>query len=75
MTYSRQGVKKKGVHANHHTIIYTEKPVLSRGERDKGLTKKPIKVIPSSPRHKLDNFSRLNYAKTYIVEYNVKVCK
>ena len=75
MTYSGQGVKKKGVHADHHTIIYTEKAIVARGEKDKGLTKKPIKVIPSSPRHKLDNFSRLNYAKTYTVEYNVKVCK
>jgi hypothetical protein len=75
MTYSGQGVKKEGVHADHHAIIYTEKPVASRGEKDKGLTKKPIKVITSSPRHKLDNFSRLNYAKTYTVEYNVKVCK
>ena len=75
MTYSGQGVKKKGVHARHHTVIYTEKPVFAKGEKEKGLKKKPIKVIPSSPRHRLDNFSRLNYAKTYTVEYNVKVCK
>ena len=68
-------MKKKSVNADHHTIIYTEKPVAARGEKDRGLTKKPIRVVPSSPRHKLDNFSRLNYAKTYMVEYNVKVCK
>jgi hypothetical protein len=73
MTYGGQGVKKRGVHAEHHAIIYTEKAVAARGEKDRGLMKKPIKVIPSSPRHKLDNFSRLNYAKTYTVEYNVKV--
>jgi hypothetical protein len=75
MTYTGQGVRKKGVHAQHHAIIYTDKPVISRGEKEKGLTKKPIKVVPSSPRHNLDKFSRLNYAKTYTVEYNVKVCK
>ena len=75
MTYSGQGVKKRGVHASHHTIIYTDKPIISKGEKEKGLTKKPIKIIPSSPRHKLDRYSRLNYAKTYTVEYNVKVCK
>ena len=68
-------MKKKGVKADHHTIIYTEKAIAARGEKERGLTKKPIKVIPSSPRHKLDSFSRLNYAKTYTVEYNVKVCK
>lgn len=32
-----------------------------------------IKVSPDNPRHKLDDASRLNYAKTYTVEYNVKV--
>ncbi|KAL2064644.1 hypothetical protein VTL71DRAFT_3782 [Oculimacula yallundae] len=74
-TYSRQGVTKRGVHAEHHTIVYTEKkPVYFPGEKEKGLTKKPIKIICSSPRHKLDEHSRLNYHKTYTVEYNVKVC-
>ena len=43
-----------------------------KGEWEKGLTKKPIRI--SCPaRHKLDELSRLNYAKTYTVEYNVKV--
>jgi hypothetical protein len=32
-----------------------------------------IKVTPDNSRHKLDDASRLNYAKTYTVEYNVKV--
>ncbi|KAH7416798.1 hypothetical protein BKA64DRAFT_636196 [Cadophora sp. MPI-SDFR-AT-0126] len=72
-TYTRQGVTKKGVHAKHHTIAYSDKkPVYIRGEREKGLTKTPIRI--SCPtRHKLDERSRLNYAKTYTVEYNVKV--
>jgi hypothetical protein len=37
------------------------------------MTKTPIKVVPSDGRHKLDHASRLNYAKVYTVEYNVKV--
>ncbi|KAK0118622.1 hypothetical protein ONS96_011712 [Cadophora gregata f. sp. sojae] len=73
-TYSKQGVTKHGVHAEDHTIAYSEKkPVYFHGERDKGLTKTPIKIVCSA-RHKLDERSRLNYAKTYTVEYNVKVC-
>ncbi len=36
------------------------------------MTKVPIK-ISCSARHKLDDLSRLNYAKPYTVEYNVKV--
>jgi hypothetical protein len=34
---------------------------------------RPIKVAPDNPRHRLDDASRLNYAKTYTVEHNVKV--
>jgi hypothetical protein len=74
MTYSRQGANKGGVHAEHHAIIYTDKePSPLPGEREKGLTRVPIRVSPSQPRHKLDPTSRLNYAKLYTVEYNVKV--
>jgi hypothetical protein len=74
MTYGGQGVNKRGVHAKYHTIIYTNKTAVAfKGEKEKGLTKKPIRVEPSGPRHKLDPASRLNYAKPYTVEYNVKV--
>ena len=72
-TYSGQGVTKKGVHANDHTIIYSEeKPFWYDGEYEKGMEKAPIK-IKCDRRHKLDKASRLNYAKQYTVEYNVKV--
>lgn len=33
----------------------------------------PIRIEPKSPRDVLDEMSRLNYAKTYTVEHNVKV--
>jgi hypothetical protein len=74
LTYSGQGVRKRGVHADHHAIIYSgKKPVAFRGEKERGLQMRSIKVSPDNPRHKLDDASRLNYAKTYTVEYNVKV--
>jgi hypothetical protein len=74
LTYNGQGVRKRGVHAEHHAIIYSgKKPVAFRGEKEKGLQMRSIKVSPDNPRHKLDDASRLNYAKTYTVEYNVKV--
>jgi hypothetical protein len=74
LTYNGQGVRKRGVHAEHHAIIYSgKKPVAFRGEKEKGLQMRSIKVTPDNPRHKLDDASRLNYAKTYTVEYNVKV--
>jgi hypothetical protein len=41
---------------------------------DEGLlSKSPIRVVPNSPREKLDPASRVNYAKIYTVEHNVKV--
>jgi hypothetical protein len=62
------------VDASHHTIIYSsETAVAFNGEKGKGLTRNPIRVEPISHRHKLDSASRLNYAKPYTVEYNVKV--
>jgi hypothetical protein len=65
---------KKGVHAKHHTIIYTDKkPQYFKGEKEKGLKREPIYMAPDHPRHKLLGGSRLNYAKPYTVEYNVKV--
>jgi hypothetical protein len=74
LTYSGQGVRKRGVHAEHHAIIYSGKqPVAFRGEKEKGLEMRSIKFSPDNPRHHLDDASRLNYAKTYTVEYNVKV--
>jgi len=34
---------------------------------------RPIRVIPRTPRDKLEKESRINYAKIYTVEHNVKV--
>jgi hypothetical protein len=37
------------------------------------LQNKPIRMDPKTLRDQLDPLSRLNYAKIYTVEYNVKV--
>ncbi|KAH8671855.1 hypothetical protein BGZ60DRAFT_514571 [Tricladium varicosporioides] len=74
VTYNGMGVTKRGVRADHHTVIYSGSwPVYLTGEKEKGIIDKPIKVDMLDPRHKLDKSSRLNYAKPHIVEYNVKV--
>jgi hypothetical protein len=49
-----------------------ERPKEIDGEQK--LTKRPIRIKPLTPRDQLDPRSRLNYAKIYTVEYNVKVC-
>ncbi|KAH6668951.1 hypothetical protein B0J14DRAFT_657959 [Halenospora varia] len=72
-TYGGQGVNKYGVHGGDHAVIHTtDDPEYLPGEFEKGIMIKPIKV-DAGPRHPLDKASRLNYAKLYTVEYNVKV--
>lgn len=72
MSYGGRGTTKGGVRADDHAIIFTEQqPVLIPGETK--LSKHAIRVKPYSPQYKLEVASRLNYAKVYTVEYNVKV--
>lgn len=75
LTYGNQGVLKRGVHPEDHAVVYSSKregPYYL--EREKGLmTKHPIRIEVVNTSHKLDPLSRLNYAKLYTVEHNVKV--
>lgn len=79
MTYKRQGTRKPGVKSWHHAIIYTTnpsetpKPPPSELEGEDPLPNLPIRVEAKSPRHELEPSSRLNYAKIYTVEHNIKV--
>jgi hypothetical protein len=67
---------KPGVKGKDHAVIYMtanskeEPPAEYRGEN---LDKAPIRVNPKTPRDKLEPESRINYAKIYTVEHNVKV--
>ncbi|PMD67526.1 uncharacterized protein K444DRAFT_494050, partial [Hyaloscypha bicolor E] len=69
-TYGGQGTRKAGAQALHHAVIYSGKEVVDKGEN---LIKKAVRVEMSSPREKLDSASRINYARVYTIEYNVKV--
>jgi len=64
---------KWGVDPADHAIIYTgsSPPELVKGEP--ALFLRPVGVIPKTPRDKLEKESRINYAKIYTVEHNVKV--
>ncbi|KAG9230903.1 hypothetical protein BJ875DRAFT_352695, partial [Amylocarpus encephaloides] len=70
-SYGQQGTTKRGVHPDDHAIIHTTKNAISLpGEN---LKKAPIRMKPAHARHDLSKESRLNYAKIYTVECNVKV--
>jgi uncharacterized C2H2 Zn-finger protein len=75
LTYGYQGVLKYGIHPEDHAVVYSSKkdgPYLL--DREKGLmSNKPIRIDIKDASHKLDPLSRLNYAKIYTIEHNVKV--
>lgn len=73
LTYRGQGATKLGVKRDDHAIIYTGDLPPSEVSDNEGLTKCPIRMIPKTPRDELDPKSRINYAKIYTVEHNVKV--
>lgn len=73
LTYQRQATNKPGVKREEHAIIYTGDSPPEPLPGESPLEKLPIQMTPKSPREKLDPASRINYAKYYTVEHNVKV--
>ena len=73
LTYQYQATKKRGVKHADHAIIYTGTRPPERLHGEESLGKGPIQVEPRTPRDKLEPESRINYAKIYTVEHNVKV--
>lgn len=84
-TYSGRGVSKEGVLKYEHCIIYTgseppplevELPIIidEDGTIERGMLES-IKVNPAFRGGRMDPMSRLNFAKVYTVEHNVKVAE
>lgn len=80
MTYGGQGVTKPNILKWQHAIVHTTKeaPELLSGEEpvegEYGMMAS-IRVRPKSKQEKLQKESRINFAKIYTVEHNVKVCE
>ncbi|QDS69396.1 hypothetical protein FKW77_004708 [Venturia effusa] len=79
-TYGGRGTAKRGTIKGHHSIIHTsrEPPEPMAGEapnlrRQEAPMLSPIRVRANKRIDKLEHMSRLNYAKVYNVEHNVKV--
>lgn len=71
-TYGDWGTTKKNVDQSEHAIIYTGDKAPKKLSEEKRLTKDPIQVVPVGG-HQLEELSRINFAKAYPVEHNVKV--
>ena len=65
----------KTIMQSEHSIIYTGNTAPEKLPEEKKLYKDPIRVIPVDMSQNLDPLSRINYAKPYPVEHNVKVCE
>jgi hypothetical protein len=75
LTYGYRGVLKHGVHPEDHAVVFSSKKegfFIHEGEEGL-MSKKPIRIEIKDASHKLDPSSRLNYAKVYTVEHNVRV--
>jgi len=78
VTYGQQGVAKYGTTKWHHAIIWsgTQEPRPRSNELpvdgEYGMMTS-IRVVPKLKSDKLDSMSRVNFAKIYTVEHNVKV--
>lgn len=79
-TYGGQGVAKVGVKKSDHAIIFTGRPPAPEplpGERarrnEEPMQAVPIRVDTNDRTETLDSMSRVNFAKVYTIEHNVKV--
>jgi hypothetical protein len=73
LTYQHKATTKQGVKREDHAIIYTGKIAPNELKGEARLVLRPVQVVPKTPRDKLETASRINYAKIYTVEHNVKV--
>ena len=74
-TYGRQGTKKRGVIPKDHAVVYDSrsgKPPPPPGEK---MTKEALPIIVETVGESIDPMSRINFARVYTVEHNVKVLK
>jgi hypothetical protein len=74
LTYGGRATTKRGVDPKKHAIIYTGDTPPEKISGEEEFDREPIKVVPKTPRDKLDEKSRVNYAKTHTIEHNTKVC-
>ncbi|MCJ1237387.1 hypothetical protein MMC14_005372 [Varicellaria rhodocarpa] len=72
-THGGRATTKKGLNQAEHTIVYTGSEIPQKIKGETNLRKDAINIIPINPKEKLDALSRVNLAKTYPVEHNVKV--
>jgi hypothetical protein len=76
-TYGKQGTLKHGCNPGEHAVIFNTdvdpNTCYLYGERENGLYKEPIEVVPADDTARLTKASRIRFGKAYAIEWNVKV--
>jgi hypothetical protein len=76
-TYSNRGTRKGGCRPSEHAIVYLQgtDPAFCylQGEKDSGMIKDAIEILPVDSSIRLRSNSRIRFGKTYPIEKNVKV--
>jgi hypothetical protein len=73
LTYNHKGTLMPEINSYDHAIIYSGETAPTPLPGEPKFLKSPIQIILKSPHNKLEKESRVNYAKIYTVEHNVKV--
>ncbi|PVH81044.1 hypothetical protein DL98DRAFT_417327, partial [Cadophora sp. DSE1049] len=73
-THNGQGAAKSGIDQDDYAAVFPAggEPQIAPNER---MTKKSFAIIVEHPRESIHPMSRLNFARVYTVEHNVKVLK
>ncbi|CAN9130125.1 unnamed protein product [Alternaria alternata] len=72
-TYSGQGTTKPGVIANQYAAVIPQGNQVVLHEKGEDLSKEPIEIKVENPDVDVNVMSRINFAKPYTIEHNVKV--
>jgi len=72
-TYSGQATTKPGVAAHQHAAIILQGSQVVMHEKGERLSKQPIEIKVEEADIDVSAMSRVNFAKPYTVEHNVKV--
>jgi hypothetical protein len=72
-TYSGQATTKPGVAAHQHAAVISEGGTAVPHWKGEQLSKDPIEVKLENMEVMIDGMSRINFAKPYTVEHNIRV--
>jgi hypothetical protein len=72
-TYDKQATTKPGLNPSDHAAVIPQGGTFTQHWKGEYLTKLPLEVKVENPGVSIDAMSRVNFAKPYTVEHNIKI--